>query len=159
MSSINRRNAILTTGSMFVSASLGAIACGGQNVLAQATPPVAPPGGHHHHGGDPAVFEAAHACLTKGDACVAHCLGMLASGDTSMADCGRASRDMSAVMVGVAAAASSGSTHLADLARVAIAFCKDCEAACRKHADTHAVCRECAEACTRAIAAFQKVAG
>ncbi|HVH47664.1 MAG TPA: Csp1 family four helix bundle copper storage protein [Labilithrix sp.] len=160
---MNRRNALITTGSMVVSASLGALACGGNKAVAQNTPkaPPAPPaGGHaHHHGGDPALLEAAQGCLAKGEACLAHCLAMFAAGDTSMGSCGRTVYEMRAVMEGLAAAAASGSKHLPALAKVAAEFCKDCEAECRKHADKHAVCKDCADACTKTIAACQKAAG
>ena len=162
---MNRREAIFTTGSMLVSASLGALACGGNNAVAQNTPkaPAAPPapasGGHvHHGGGDPTLLEAVHGCLAKGEACVAHCLSMFASGDTSMGGCGKAAHEMHAVMQGLAAAAASGNKHLPALAKAAMEFCRDCEAECRKHADKHAVCKECMEACSRTIAACEKVA-
>lgn len=81
---------------------------------------------------------------------------MLAAGDMSVAGCAPAVHDMHAVMQGLAAAAASGSKHLKELARVAMEFCKDCEAECRKHADKHAVCKEGMEACARTIAACQK---
>jgi Cys-rich four helix bundle protein (predicted Tat secretion target) len=108
--------------------------------------------------GDPALLEAAHGCLTKGDACIAHCLLMLSSGDTSMAECAKAVRDMHAIMQGLAAAAASGNKHLPATAKLAMEYCKDCEIACRKHADKHTACKECAEACAKTIAACQKVA-
>jgi Cys-rich four helix bundle protein (predicted Tat secretion target) len=157
---MNRRDAIITTGSMLVSASLGALACGGNNAVAQNTPKAPPPpaGQGHQHGGDVALVEAAHGCMAKGDACIAHCLAMAASGDTSMGGCGKAAYEMRAVMQGLAAAAASGSKHLPALAKAAIEFCKDCEAECKKHADMHAVCKECMDACSRTIAACQKVA-
>jgi len=125
---MNRRDALLTTGSMFVSASLGALACGGGQAVAQNTKQPAPPApinptaaGHHHHG-DPALFDAAQACLAKGRACLAHCIGLLGSGDSSMAGCAASVHDMHAVMEGLAAAAASGSKHLAALAKVAMEF-------------------------------------
>jgi Cys-rich four helix bundle protein (predicted Tat secretion target) len=165
LAAMNRRDALITTGSMLVSASLGALACGGNQAVAQNTPktPPAPPahggGGAHHHTGDPALLEAAQGCIAKGEACLAHCLAMSASGDTSMGGCGKAAHEMQAVMQGLAAAAASGSKHLPALAKVALEFCKDCEAECRKHADKHAVCKDCMDACAKTIAACQKVAG
>jgi Cys-rich four helix bundle protein (predicted Tat secretion target) len=157
---MNRRDALLTTGSMIVSASIGALACGGNNAVAQGTAKPAaggaPPPAPHVHGGDASVADAAQACLAKGQTCLSHCIGMVAAGDTSMSGCLRTVHDMHAVMSGVAAAAASGSRHLGALARAAMEFCKDCEAECKKHADKHAVCKDCMEACTRAIAAFQK---
>ncbi len=152
---MNRRDAMLTTGSMFVSASLGALACGGSPAIAQNAQ-LAP---HSHHHGDPALFEAAQACLAKGQACLAHCIALLGAGDTSMAGCAQATHDMHAMMVGLAAAASTGSKHLAQVARVAAEFCKDCEQECKKHADKHAACKECGEACARTAAACARVAG
>lgn len=156
MRRMNRRDALFTTGSMIVSASLGAIACGAPKAVAQNTTPApkgAPPPAVAAH----EVFEAAHDCIKKGDACIAHCLPMLAGGDTSMGDCARAANDMRAVMVGLAAAAASGNPRLADLARAAMLFCEDCHAACQKHAANHVICRECAEACARTIAACKKL--
>jgi Cys-rich four helix bundle protein (predicted Tat secretion target) len=160
---MNRRDAIITTGSMLVSASLGAIACGGNNAVAQNTPKTAPPtppaAGHQHaHGGDPGLAEAAHGCIAKGEACIAHCLAMFAMGDTSMGGCAKSVHEMHAVMQGLAAAAASGSKPLPALAKVAMEFCKDCEAECKKHADKHAECKECMDACTKTIAACQKIA-
>ncbi|MBS2012825.1 MAG: four-helix bundle copper-binding protein [Deltaproteobacteria bacterium] len=152
---MNRRDMLFTTGSMIASATLGSIACGANPAVAQSNPN-APA---HHHGGDGALSDAAHACMTKGEACIAHCIAMLTSGDTSMAGCMKTVHDMQAVMEGLAAAAASGSRHLPALAKVAMEFCKDCEAECRKHADKHVVCKECADACARTIAACQKAAG
>lgn len=158
---MNRRDAMITTGSMLVSASLGALACGGNNAVAQNTPKTPPPPpntGHvHQHGGDPALVDAAQGCATKGEACIAHCLSMFASGDASMGGCAKAAYEMHAVMQGLVAAASSGSRHLPALAKAAIEFCKDCEAECKKHADKHATCKDCMDACTKTIAACQKI--
>jgi Cys-rich four helix bundle protein (predicted Tat secretion target) len=156
---INRRDALLTTGSMVVSASVGAIACGSPSAVAQNTPPRTPPSPSGGPGGkgDPAIMEAAHNCMLKGEACLSHCLDLLSTGDTSMNECSHAVRVMSAMMTGLAAVASQGSSHLPDVARVASQFCKDCEAACRKHADVHLICKECMDACTKTIAACQRV--
>ncbi len=152
---MNRRDMLLSTGAMAVSASIGALACGGGNAVAQNAAKV--PSGAPRAAADTALAEAAYACLGKGQSCLAHCIAMLAAGDTMMAGCAPAVHDMHAVMSGLAAAAASGSRHLKALARVAMEFCKDCEAECRKHADMHAVCKECAEACAKTIAACQRV--
>jgi len=92
---MNRREALFTTGSMVVSASLGALACGGSNAVAQnpTTHQVAPPiggGGTNAAVAADAVHEAAQGCLQKGQTCIAHCLAMFAAGDTSMGGCGKA---------------------------------------------------------------------
>lgn len=161
---MNRRDALITTGSMLVSASLGALACGGNQAVAQNVPKAPgssppPPSGHGHaHGGNPALAEAAQACLATGEACLAHCLMMLAMGDTSMGACGQSVHAMQSVMQGLAVAAAAGNKHLPALAKVALEFCRDCEAECKKHAEKHAVCKNCMDACTKTIAACQAVA-
>lgn len=159
---MNRREALFTTGSMVVSASLGALACGGNNAgaQAQATRPVAPPvtGGGGNAAAAAAVHDAAQNCLQKGSSCVSHCLAMFAAGDTSMGACGKASYEMHQVMIGLAAAAAAQSKNLSALAKAAIEFCKDCETECKKHADHHVICKECMEACSKTIAACSKLA-
>jgi Cys-rich four helix bundle protein (predicted Tat secretion target) len=47
----------------------------------------------------------------------------------------------------VAKLASLRSSYLPAMAKVALVGCQDCETECRKHADKHAPCKECAEAC------------
>jgi Cys-rich four helix bundle protein (predicted Tat secretion target) len=152
---MNRRDALLTTGSMFVSASLGSLACGGATAGAQNAK-AAPPGG----AGSPAgLADVAAECLTKGAACVGHCLGMLGAGDTSMAGCARTSYDMTVAMEALAKLAASGSPHLPAFAKLSADFCRDCVVECQKHADKHAVCKECLDACTRTISACESVPG
>ncbi|HVU02289.1 MAG TPA: hypothetical protein VHE30_11080, partial [Polyangiaceae bacterium] len=92
-------------------------------------------------------------CLKKGLTCRAHCIGMLSGGDTSMADCIAADEDMLAAVQALATLAATASKHVASAARLAIEACTDCEAACRKHADKHVVCKECADSCAATIAA------
>jgi Cys-rich four helix bundle protein (predicted Tat secretion target) len=148
---MNRREALLNSGAMVVSASLGAIACGAQNAVAQlATTPAA---------GDGSVIEAAFDCQKKGEACADHCVRMLSTGDTSMAECIAAVRDMLPATEALARLASTSSKHLPAAARLAIEACEACEAACGKHAQVHAVCRECSESCARTVAACRKILG
>jgi hypothetical protein len=75
----------------------------------------------------------------------------------TMAGCGKAVHDMHAAMVGLAALSASGSAHLPTFAKAAAELCVDCERECRKHAEMHVVCKECADACSRTIAACAKV--
>lgn len=152
---MNRRDAILTTGSMFVSASLGALACGGATAGAQNAK--APPAGGSSS--PTGLGDAALDCLAKGNACVAHCIRMLGAGETAMAGCARSSYDMTVAMEALAKLAASGSSHLPAYAKLAAEFCRDCVAECAKHADKHTVCKDCMDACTRTIAACQAVAG
>jgi len=149
---MNRRDAILNGGAMALSASLGAIACGSRAAVAQAVaaPPVPASG---------SVLDAAFDCQRKGAACEDHCVRMLATGDTQMAECLLTVRDMLPATFALGRLAGSGSKHVPAAARLALEACESCEAACRKHPAMHAVCRDCADACTLTIAACRKILG
>ncbi len=113
----------------------------------------------HHHGpaADPAVIDAALDCVTKGNACLVHCIELVKNGDTSIARCLETVSDMLPMCDTLAKLATSGSPHLDDLARVCIAVCEDCEKECRKHEKKHAECRACAESCAACIEACRKL--
>jgi Cys-rich four helix bundle protein (predicted Tat secretion target) len=83
---------------------------------------------------------------------------MLSTGDTSMAECLLTAREMLPATGALAQLAVASSKLVPLAARLALEACESCEAACRKHAQTHAVCRDCADACARTIAACRKVA-
>ena len=93
------------------------------------------------------LIDAASDCIKAGQACIAHCMASFAAGDTSLVACARIVDQMLSVCGTLQKLASAGSPRLADMARVALAICDDCEAECRKHADHHATCKACAEAC------------
>ncbi len=122
------------------------------------------PEGHEGHQGhadhaNNAVLAAATSCTSAGQVCLQHCLVLLAEGDKAMAPCAQATTDMIAVSQATASLAASGSPQLGAQAAVALAASTRCESECRKHADTHATCRECAESCSRAIAAYRTLSG
>ena len=150
---MNRREALLSSGAMVVSASLGAIACGAQNAVAQGA--AAAPSGAQGAG----VADAAFDCQRKGEACADHCTQMLVSGDTSMAECFLAVRDMLPATQALGQLASNGSKHLRAAAQLALEVCEACQAACAKHAQMSPVCRDCADSCARTIAECKKVLG
>jgi len=104
---------------------------------------------------NPALRDAALACASAGEACLAHCLAAFAAGDTSLARCGTLVQQMIVGCDAVAKLAAHGSTHLAAFASACRDLCADCEAECRKHEAHHEVCKRCADAC----AAFVKAAG
>jgi Cys-rich four helix bundle protein (predicted Tat secretion target) len=151
---MNRREALVNGSAMVISASLGAIACGAQNAAAQAAASPATAATS-----DGSIADAAFDCQKKGEACEDHCVRMLSTGDTSMAECIAAVRDMLPATDALARLASANSKHLPAAARLAIEVCESCESACRKHAQVHAVCRECADSCARTIAACRKLTG
>lgn len=149
---MNRREALLSTSAMAVSASLGAIACGAQNAVAQA--------GAAATGGAPgennALLDAVYDCRRKGEACIVHCHRLLATGDATMGGCVAAAHDMLAAMDALAAIAAAGGKRTTAFAKAAAEFCRDCETECRKHAH-HSVCHECADACAKTLAAVAKL--
>jgi len=96
-------------------------------------------------------------CLNTGRVCIQHCIDLLATGDTSLADCARQVTQMMAVCEAVATLAAADSKHLKMAVELCVAHCTDCEQACRKHAGHHAECKACAEACAASIAAAKTV--
>jgi Cys-rich four helix bundle protein (predicted Tat secretion target) len=93
------------------------------------------------------LIDAASDCIKAGQACIAHCMASFAAGDTSLVACARIVDQMLSVCGTLQKLASAGSPRIADMAKVALAICDDCEVECRKHADHHATCKACAEAC------------
>ncbi|MBF0308207.1 MAG: four-helix bundle copper-binding protein [Magnetococcales bacterium] len=99
------------------------------------------------------VIAAALDCRGEGEACLAHCLGLFAAGDTSLAACAISVSETVALCTALATAASLNSPRLQKLAAVCIDACEACEKECRKHEDKHASCKACADSCKRCIAA------
>ncbi|MGA7329579.1 MAG: four-helix bundle copper-binding protein [Rhodomicrobium sp.] len=104
-------------------------------------------GDHATHMGLQKLSAAARNCVSSGDACVSHCLGLMAAGDDSVSACAKSAYQMVAMCEAVARLAAANSTHLPQLAKLAHITCLDCEAECRKHENEHAVCKTCAESC------------
>jgi Cys-rich four helix bundle protein (predicted Tat secretion target) len=115
----------------------------------------------HHHGHGTGAGAAVHAalvkasadCVVKGQACLAHCLVLLADGDKAMAACAQSVNQMLAMCGALQSLAGQTSKYTPALARVVLDVCVDCEKECKKHADKHAECKACADACTECIKA------
>ncbi|MEQ1618086.1 MAG: hypothetical protein ABL883_07050 [Terricaulis sp.] len=124
-------------------------------------------GGHAGHAGpdtglsepESAVVHALAHCDMVGQACLTHCLSLLAQGDASMAACASGVREMLSVCQATTVLIQSRSS----LAAAQLAVCRDacaaCRAACLPHVDHHTQCSECAQACTRAIVAIEALLG
>ena len=97
-------------------------------------------------------------CVESGNVCLEHCLKSLAKGDTTLAECSVAVRDMLAVCNAVAVLAAAQSKFLKSAARLCIDVCENCEKACRVHQDHHAECKACAEACAGALVEARQLA-
>ena len=103
-----------------------------------------------------AVAAAASNCVSKGEACLNHCLALLGSGDKSMAACSKTVSEMLAVCGAMRSLAAQGAPSLPKFASVCLEVCKRCETECRKHA--HGPCKECAAACAACQAECKKIA-
>lgn len=124
-------------------------------------------GEHEGHGMHPSAPEAAftgeegavvHAllhCAATGEACLTHCLSLLAEGDQSMAGCARAVREMLAVCEATRTLMQSRSSLVGAQLAVCRDACAACRAACQPHAGHHAQCAACAQSCAEAIAAIE----
>jgi len=109
---------------------------------------------HHHHAPSSkfsALGEAASDCVMKGQACLSHCLALLAEGDKEIAACAKSVNQMLAVCAALQGLAQQSSKYTAGFAKAAIDVCKDCEDECRKHEKKHAECKACAESCAACL--------
>jgi Cys-rich four helix bundle protein (predicted Tat secretion target) len=154
---MNRREAMLGSSAFAATLALGTLSCARDAVAQSAAGAHAGHAGHHMGGGDPALLDAVHGCLKAGNACMSHCLGMIAAGDTTMSGCAPAGFDMLAAMEAVSKIASRGGPKAMAFAKSALGFCVDCEAECKKHAGHHAECKGCMEACQAMISALKPV--
>ncbi|HUM12996.1 MAG TPA: Csp1 family four helix bundle copper storage protein [Myxococcaceae bacterium] len=104
------------------------------------------------------LVQLAAECTEVGELCQAHCLQLLATGDTSLATCARSVTLMLAMCRALMSASAQGSSRLKEIARACGLVCRDCEAACKPHAGHHDICRRCMESCRACAAACEKVA-
>lgn len=95
-------------------------------------------------------------CTRVAQACLRHCLAMLATGNPSMGGCAKAVTDLIPAVEALGAIAAGGSRHVAPLAKVVGEIAKDCKAECDKHV-AMAPCKECGESCAALIAEIAKV--
>lgn len=109
---------------------------------------------HHMHGGgskNANLIATASDCLTKGEACLAHCLVLLGDGQKEMAGCARSVNQMLAICTALHKVAVQDGNMLPAMAKVAAQTCEACEKECRKHADKHAECKACADSCAACL--------
>lgn len=105
-----------------------------------------------------ALRKTAAACVEAGQACLSHCLALLAKGDTSMAECAGASREMLIICHAGATLAGTASKQLPAMAALCASVCEVCIAACKPHATHHAECKACLETCQATLAAARALA-
>jgi Cys-rich four helix bundle protein (predicted Tat secretion target) len=149
LADMNRREAFLVASSSLASTALAhtfgtaVSGCGAQSSPTQHGGTTPPATAHED------LARLVAECLAACEACHAHCLSLLATGDTSMARCSQTTHVCAALCRAMVTVANTESSHLAALAAVCAATCGDCHEACSQHAGHHAICARCADACQR----------
>jgi Cys-rich four helix bundle protein (predicted Tat secretion target) len=105
-----------------------------------------------------AVQDAAAACVTTGEDCLRHCLGMSAMKDTSMAACEMATLEVIAVCRALQTLAAINSTFTPAFARQVAAVCEACEKECQPFITKVLECKASFDACVKCAAECRKVA-
>ena len=111
----------------------------------------------HHKNSNTEIIDAALDCVKTGQACNDHCIELIKSGDTSIADCMDVLTESLAMCNALAQMASYQSSHLPAVAKVCISVCEDCEKECRKHEDKHAACKACADSLMNVLKPVKKL--
>ena len=95
-------------------------------------------------------------CVSTGNDCLRHCLGMFAMKDTSMAECADASLQLVAACNALASLAALNSPHVGPLAKTVAMICEDCKKQCDKFPKI-AECVACGKACQKCADECRKV--
>lgn len=95
-------------------------------------------------------------CVSMGNDCLRHCLGMFAMKDTSMAECADASLQLVAACDALASLAALNSSHTVALAKTVALICEDCKKQCDKFPKI-AECVACGKACQKCADECRKV--
>jgi Cys-rich four helix bundle protein (predicted Tat secretion target) len=116
---------------------------------------------HHHHPSarNQALLDAATDCIQRGEICMAHCLRLMATGDTETAECAISVNQMLAVCEALQKLSAAESKYLASQAKVALELCEACAKECKKHADKHEECKACGESCEACAKECKKLVG
>ncbi len=105
-----------------------------------------------------ALEEASGRCVSTGNDCLRHCLGMLSMKDTSMAGCTDSAYQVVTACGALQALAAVNSTHIPTFAKAVGEICVACQKECEKFpnvAECNAcgvACKTCAEECRKASA-------
>jgi Cys-rich four helix bundle protein (predicted Tat secretion target) len=104
-----------------------------------------------------AVIAAALLCVQRGEACIPHCIDLMAKGDASLKGCLKNVSAMMPMCSTLARFAALDAPRLKELAKLCSDVCEDCEKECKKHAQHHEVCRMCAESCAACVKECKKL--
>lgn len=118
----------------------------------------------HEHAGpskrNKALIKTSGDCVTTGQACLHHCLVLMGEGDKSLAACAMSVSDLVATCSALQQLASAESPYLAEMAKLTMKVCEDCEKECKKpEVAKHEECKACGEACAACYKECKKIAG
>ncbi len=97
-----------------------------------------------------ALAQSSSDCIITGEACLEHCLRVLATGDASMAECARSVQQILAVCRAAQSLASMGSEYTKEIAALCAKSCAACAASCQPHIQHHEECKACYDSCVKA---------
>lgn len=116
---------------------------------------------HHMHGAGgaaacpmgryKALVAATSDCVTQGQACLAHCMRLLSSGDKSLAVCAAKVSQVLPLCTALQGLGAQESPLTPKLAKVALDACTECAEACKPHVEHHLECKVCYDACMDCI--------
>jgi Cys-rich four helix bundle protein (predicted Tat secretion target) len=117
--------------------------------------------GMHDHSGMkskyPDLIQSTSKCVNSAEACLAHCVAELTSGNLEMKNCAITSQDVITACTALRQMAARNAPRVAEMAAVCGRICRDCEAECKKQ-EAHKVCRECRESCAQCAKACESLA-
>ncbi len=148
---MNRRDVMAAVGGV---AALSAASALGQAAKGAPAAKTAPAEGAVNK----ALIDAAEHCVATGRDCLDLCVRTLSKGETMMAECAGTVRQMLPLCETVAELARLKSAHLKAVAAACAKACRECEAACQKHAGHHPECKACQESCKACAAECEKLA-
>ena len=100
--------------------------------------------------------QSALKCVSTGEDCLRHCLGMMAMKDTSMAECANLVVQLVASCRALHTLAAVNSQFTAAIAKGVAEVCTACGKECSKFSEKYAVCKACADACKTCAEECQK---
>ncbi|TGM06606.1 four-helix bundle copper-binding protein [Leptospira jelokensis] len=120
---------------------------------------------HDHSGSMPTAAKSKYAkammaavhCQLSAEVCLSHCLTELGKGEKSMAACAASTREVISLCDSFVKLASQNSSFTKKLANLCIEVCESCAKECDKHANHHAVCKECRDSCLACVKELKKV--
>jgi Cys-rich four helix bundle protein (predicted Tat secretion target) len=103
-----------------------------------------------------ALEESSGRCVTAGNDCLRHCLGMLSMNDVSMASCTSSAYQLVAACNALQTLSAVNSTHVAAFAKAVGEICVACQKECEKYPAV-AECKACGTACKACAEECHKV--